>query len=53
MASDAHQAETQRSNTSGTMHDGVETWDDLCICEPEPRWAAAEEELRREGLLGG
>jgi len=26
------------------LHDDVESWDDTCSCEPEPRWQAVEEE---------
>ncbi len=26
------------------MHDDVETWDDCCVCEPEPRWQQLAEE---------
>lgn len=44
--------DTESTNDAATgrapcvsMHEGTETWDDLCICEPEPRWAAAAEEL--------
>lgn len=31
-----------------SMHDNVETWEDCCVCEPEPRWQALAEELERE-----
>ena len=31
--------------TCDSMHEDTETWDDICICEPEARWAAAAEEL--------
>lgn len=27
------------------MHEGVEVWEDTCVCEPEPRWRALAEEL--------
>lgn len=30
-----------------TMHDNVETWDDVCCCEPEPRWQAVADELEQ------
>ncbi|MEM7754321.1 MAG: hypothetical protein AAF297_01655 [Planctomycetota bacterium] len=33
------------ANTCTSMHEDVETWDDICVCEPEARWAAAAEEL--------
>lgn len=36
-----------REPTGTTMHDGVETWDDICLCEPEARWKAVAEELER------
>ncbi len=28
-----------------SIHDGVETWDDCCVCEAEPRWQQLGEEL--------
>ena len=31
-----------------TIHDDVETWTDTCSCEPEPRWQAVTEELKRQ-----
>ena len=33
------------TTTTRSMHDDVETWDDLCSCEPEQRWADVEREL--------
>lgn len=30
------------------MHEGVQTWETVCDCEPEPRWQALAEELQRE-----
>lgn len=35
--SPAPQAQT---DNPASMHDNVQTWDDLCSCEPEARWAA-------------
>ena len=29
------------------MHDDVETWTDICTCEPEGRWREVAEELER------
>ncbi|MEM1183927.1 MAG: hypothetical protein AAGI53_02890 [Planctomycetota bacterium] len=29
-----------------SMHENTETWDDICICEPEARWAGVAEELK-------
>lgn len=31
-----------------TMHDHVETWDDICSCEPEPRWQAVADDLAQK-----
>lgn len=31
-----------------TMHDATEVWDDICVCEPEPRWQALAEELEEQ-----
>ncbi len=31
--------------TADSMHDNVETWEDCCVCEPEPRWQALADEL--------
>lgn len=42
------QAQAQRRR-SGSMHDGVEIWeDDPCACEAEPRWEAVREEMEEE-----
>ena len=30
-----------------TMHDDVESWTDVCSCEPEQRWQALAEELEQ------
>jgi hypothetical protein len=30
------------------MHEKTETWDDTCVCEPEPRWSELGEE-REQG----
>jgi hypothetical protein len=30
------------------MHTDVETWTDICSCEPEPRWQALAEELESQ-----
>jgi hypothetical protein len=27
-----------------SMHENVELWEDVCVCEPEPRWQAVAEE---------
>lgn len=27
-----------------SMHENVQTWDDVCACEPEPRWRDLEYE---------
>lgn len=28
-----------------SMHENVETWEDCCVCEPEPRWQKLAEEM--------
>lgn len=39
----ANQAQACRS-----MHEGVEAWEDCCVCEPEPRWQQLQEELESQ-----
>jgi formiminotetrahydrofolate cyclodeaminase/hemerythrin-like domain-containing protein len=40
-------ASADQKSSLKTMHDKVETWDDVCCCEPEPRWQAVAEDLAR------
>lgn len=42
------------SEQAMSMHRGVETWDDICTCRPESRWAqvAAELEARDAEAAG-
>jgi hypothetical protein len=44
VARDLEVPRKRRSN----MHEDVETWDDTCVCEPEPRWRKLEEEMQEE-----
>jgi hypothetical protein len=30
------------------MHEGVEIWEDCCVCEAEPRWQKLAEQLEEE-----
>lgn len=53
-SSEAHDDTKRESSAAGqpagarSMHDNVETWEDCCVCEPEPRWQALAEELEQE-----
>jgi len=35
----------EQAHAIRTMHDNVEVWDDVCCCEPEPRWQAIADDI--------
>ncbi|HOA74633.1 MAG TPA: hypothetical protein PL151_02055 [Phycisphaerae bacterium] len=44
-SSNKTQQEESAQPACRSMHENVETWEDTCVCEPEPRWQALAEEL--------
>lgn len=44
---DRQEQDAQRHRPA-TIHDKVETWEDTCVCEPEPRWQKVAEEIEQK-----
>jgi len=39
---------TEGRRRGKSMHEGVETWVDTCVCEAEPRWQAEQDRQEEE-----
>lgn len=45
---ESNENEKQTVKPRKNMHEGVEVWEDTCVCEAEPRWQALGEELEAQ-----